>query len=65
MDWVCVLLVAVSVRYGAVCARALFVIAVCCVYGCADMCVCVDWMSHVPGRSGCSLRLSCGLVCVA
>ena len=69
MDWVCVLLVAVSVRYGAVCARALFVmlcvICVLCIRMCCDMCVCVDWMSHVPGRSGCSLRLSCGLVCVA
>ena len=45
MDWVCVLLVAVSVRYGAVCARALFVIccvlSVCCVYGCAVTCMCV------------------------
>ena len=45
MDWVCVLLVAVSVRYGAVCARALFVmlcvICVLCIRMCCDMYVCV------------------------
>ena len=65
MDWVCVLLVAVSVRYGAVCARALFVIccvlSVCCVYGCAVTCMCVCVWTVVSADAGrCSVRLALG-----